>query len=383
MNELLSFPAGQKVAKAFAHLDPSRSLGDGIIGGFSSINYRGKVWSLRHQGANYHFLREDDGTPLSYLDVIIVGMSPYISKVYYPPGEWSEDAAGPPVCSAVKGDVPDAGVPEPQARSCAVCKNNAWTTLPNGGRGKFCQDHRRLAILLMPAVTAKMLGSPLTEPVFLKVPPGSLTSLKNYGDALTHQGIPFEAVVTRISFSPDKLFRMIFRGQQMLSDKEAPVVLPLLDDPRTKRLIGDQPIIQEIRDDGPPPTETVETGLLGAFGGGLTEVPPPNPLPKVRTLQRLPSSEPAQPKPKLAPHIAIDPEADRGPGPRPDQEAAPKRRPGRPAKAATAAPTADVTPAAQPEQPTENTQNPMWGEASNEIEQEIAELLGKKVADML
>ena len=46
-------------------------------------------------------------------------------------------------------------------------------------------------------------------------------------------------MVTRISFSPDKLFQMMFEGKQVLTDKEAPLVLPLLDDPRTKRITGE------------------------------------------------------------------------------------------------------------------------------------------------
>ena len=157
-----------KLSPAFAKYAVDTSLGDGIVGGFSVINYRGKTWSLRHQGQNYPFVREDDNTPLSYIDVIIVSANPNLSKTYYE-GPWDEDSAGAPLCAAVNGIAPDADTPEPQSSSCAICKHNEWRTLPNGKRAKECQDQKRLAVLLMPTMTTKMLGSPLLEPVFLKV----------------------------------------------------------------------------------------------------------------------------------------------------------------------------------------------------------------------
>ena len=53
----------------------------------------------------------------------------------------------------------------------------------------------------MPAMTAKMLESPLLEPCLLKVPRGSLRALKAYGDSLQHHGLTRPAVVTRITFA--------------------------------------------------------------------------------------------------------------------------------------------------------------------------------------
>jgi hypothetical protein len=274
MNDL-AILKGKTVAAAFRHL-PIKSMGEGIVaGGFPVINYRGKVWSLRYQGQSYAFVREDDGTQLSYIDVIVLGVSEYVSKVYYPPGEWDEDSAGPPVCAAVKGDRPDPGVPEPQSKLCGICPHNAWKTLPNSKRGKECQDHKRLAVLIMPKTTEKMLGQPLLEPAYLKVPPGSLVPLKQFGDSLAHAGFPTASVVTRIGFStdPKKLFQMTFGVKQVLTDKEAPLVLPLVDDPQTKRITGDQPDIYEV--DVPPVREAAmeETGILAAFNKPAAAAP--------------------------------------------------------------------------------------------------------------
>ena len=259
-----------KVASAFKHLAP-QSLGQGVGGGFSLIGYKGKVWSLRHNGETYYFTRDDDGTPLPYIDVVILGENPNVSKTYYPQGTYTEDAANPPTCSSLNQDVPDPGVPIPQSQTCGTCKRNVWTTLQTGNKGQECKDSKRLAVLLMPAMTAKMLDEPLLSPVFLKVPGGSLRPLKMYGDSLTHQGAHPASVVTRITFVRDKQFEMKFEVKQPLTNDEAPVILPLLDDPQTINIMGTRPAIREVQEVLPPKREErIETGILGAFGKGAS-----------------------------------------------------------------------------------------------------------------
>jgi hypothetical protein len=259
-------PINTKVAEAFRHIDPNEGIGEGLSGGFSSINHRGKIWSLRHRGENHVITRLDDGTPASYIDVIVVAASDKTAKTLF--NEWGgDDSGGPPICQSVNGDVPDPGVPKPQSASCHTCPHNEWGSQTSGnGRGKRCQDQRRLAILLMPKLTKQLLGAPLLDPIFLKVPPGSLSSLKAYNDMLKHEGVPFCSVITRISFDPKALFQMNFERVQDLSNEEAPWVLPLRDAPLTKRIIGLTPVIREL-----PPAqemrriEKVDTGLAEAF----------------------------------------------------------------------------------------------------------------------
>jgi hypothetical protein len=252
------------IASAFKHLGVGKSLGDGISSGFTWIGMKGKVFSLKHQGETKVFLRPDDNTASPFLDVVIVGMNPNISKMYYE-GNYNEGSANPPDCQAVNGDVPDPGVPLPQAKSCGVCKNNVWGTGPSG-RGKACQDHKRLAVLVMPYMTEKMFnGTPLLEPVYLKVPPDSLKAIKAYGDNLVHRGAHYASVVTRITFAPDRLFQLVFTLKQPLTNDEAPVILPLLEDPQTRNIVGGTMVeVEEALPELPIPEQ--KTGLLEAFG---------------------------------------------------------------------------------------------------------------------
>lgn len=335
-----------QVAKAFKHLDPTQGLADGIAAGFSSIRYRGKQWTLNHGGSTYQFKRLDDGSPLTYIDFIILGISPGLSKAYFGDEPWTEESASAPVCASLKGDVPDPGVPIPQSKSCGMCSHNEWITKPDGGRGKECQDHKRMAVLLMPSMTKKMLTAPLLEPVFLKIPPGSLKALKKYSDALQHQGIPFAAVVTRVSFSSDRIFEMNFDVVQALTDAEAPLVLPMMENSQTKAIMGSVSEPRQI-EQKPPPPERVDTGLLAAFTG----------TDKAPTKQRSP--EP-------------DSELTRG-------VESVKRR-GRPAAAKAQAP---IEQAAETTTPAEQVNGGAFAESDADIDAEVQKLMGDKLQKML
>jgi len=135
-----------------------------------------------------------------------------------------------------------------------------------GKRPPACQDHKRLAVLLMPKVTAQLLGAPLKEPVFFKVPPGSFAALKAYSELLRHEGHPYASVVTRLGFAPDRQFQITFDVEDVLDNKDAPLVLPLLKDQLTQRIIGTQPIIREVKQIDTKPSK-VDTGILEAFSG--------------------------------------------------------------------------------------------------------------------
>jgi hypothetical protein len=255
------------VANSFKHL-AVKNLGEGIASGFNSIGYKGKTWSLKQSGEDIKFFVDEKGVPYPYFDCVILAMHDKTSKMFYTPGTYNEDSAGAPICTSLDGDKPDAGVPEPQSPSCGTCKNNVWGSAANGGRGKACQDHRKLAVLMLPDMTKYILDKPLLEPVYFKVPPASLKPLKIYGDSLVHRGVPHEAVITRITFVPGKQFEMKFDLKQPLTDAEAPVVLRLVDDPQTKNIIGNTSAAIYEEEDAPPPvTKKVEdSGLLQAFG---------------------------------------------------------------------------------------------------------------------
>ena len=271
---------GHRPAKAFDTLDPhSESLADGIGSSYGVIGYKGKVWSLRYKGEKHTIVRPDDGTPSSYIDMIILQQAKQKSKSYYleyDPGGTSEGSR--PICASIDGVVPDVDVQTKQSDTCALCPRNVWKTDANGRKGRECNDYKRLAVLLMPNTTQRVLGQKLMEPVFLRVPAGSLNNLSLMGEQMAQQGWHFSTFITRVSFNPDKAHpEMVFTALQGLSDNEAPVVLPLRADPQAIRIIGED-----------KPKRLAPPSMGGAGGGLQGEIIPPtatqNPAQSMKTV---------------------------------------------------------------------------------------------------
>lgn len=230
---------------AFAALNPAdESLADGIGQSYGIVGYRGKVWTLRLRGETHTFTRKDDGTPSAFLDCIVLRSASYKSKSYYPAGSFDADSGGSrPVCAALDGVTPDADVAEPQATACAICPRNEWKLDANGKKHRDCSDYKRLAVLLLPAETNRLLGSALVEPVFLRVPAASLNDLATLGEAMQKKGFHYSTYITRIGFMADKAHpQMTFRALQKLTAAEAPVVLPLREDPQALRITGENEV---------------------------------------------------------------------------------------------------------------------------------------------
>lgn len=246
-NDLMNIAAfkGMAPANAFKVLDPhAESLADGIGSSYGIVGYKGKVWTLRLRGETYTFVRPDDGSPAAFLDVIILRQLPNKSKSYYPANSYQDGQLGTrPVCAALDGQTPDADIMTPQSPSCVTCPRNVFKLSPDGRKTRECSDYKRLAVLILPSQTKALLGAALMEPVFLRVPAASLNDLALLGEGMNAQGFHYASYITRIGFNPEKPHpQMTFRAIQGLTDKEAPMVLPLRDDPTAHRITGENDV---------------------------------------------------------------------------------------------------------------------------------------------
>lgn len=218
------------------------NLAEGIGQSYGVINYKGRNWSLRYRGQRYQIVRPDDGTPSAFLDVIILDAAAAKSKSYYTKWDPNQSEGERPLCSSIDGITPDPDSKEPQCTACAICPRNEWKMQTNGKNGRECQDYKRLAVLLMPNVTERIMGQKLLEPVFLRVPPASLNSLAILGETMRKRGYHSSTYVTRITFDPDKSWpEMVFRPLQGLSAQEAPAIIELRQNPLVGRIVhGDR-----------------------------------------------------------------------------------------------------------------------------------------------
>jgi hypothetical protein len=242
-NNLVPFAAGAKPSAAFAaalNTADHESLADGIGSSYGIIGYKGKVWSLRYHGEKHVFTRPDDNSPTAHIDVIILRAASVKSKSYY--GKYDPNASEGvrPICASLDGIKPDADVQQKQSDVCAICPRNVWKAGTDGKKSRECTDYKRLAVLLLPNQTQRLLGAALMEPVFLRIPPASLQPLATYGEQLNMQGFHYSSVATRITFDPNEPHpKMVFAGLQALTDAEAPVVLPMREDPQSLRITGE------------------------------------------------------------------------------------------------------------------------------------------------
>jgi len=243
-NDLMNISAfkGIQPAAAFKALDPhAESLADGIGSSYGIVGYKGKVWSLRLRGETHNFTRSDDGSPLAFLDVIMLRQLPAKSKSFYPPGSYVDGQVGTrPLCAALDGVTPDADIAKPESTACAICPRNVFKVSPDGRKTRDCSDYKRIAVLVLPSLTKTLLGAALMEPVFLRVPAASLNDLALLGEGMSAQGFHFSTYITRIGFNPEKPHpQMTFRALQPLADREAALVMPMREDPTSYRITGE------------------------------------------------------------------------------------------------------------------------------------------------
>ena len=227
-----------------AYVAGRRSFNDelsaGVLGGYAVVTYKGKEWNVKYQGVKTLITRNDvhgDGSkdPAASLEVVIVKSSPVITKTYYIKG-WEDGSNQSPDCFSSNGITPDANAPHKQNTICKTCKWDAFgSRATEGFRGKACQDNRRIAIAPAKDLDNEAFGGPM----LLRVPPASLKELVKHATALDQKGLPYFAVVSKISFTSDSYPHLIFGPVRMLSDAEFDHVLALRDDPRVARILAE------------------------------------------------------------------------------------------------------------------------------------------------
>jgi len=127
-------------------------------------------------------------------------------KVWYD-GVYNPEDPGAPACWAIGSERPNELVaselsPAPQCDSCEDCEKNEWGSAATG-RGKACQDKRRLMIVSMEdLLEAESLED--IEVSMLKAPAGSVSAYDKYikGLSKVHKR-PCYGVTTTMTFDDD------------------------------------------------------------------------------------------------------------------------------------------------------------------------------------
>ena len=196
-SNVIPFGANTVVPSFFTGIEDDNDLTAHASLSFPVISIKGKVFTVVRDGDRQPMMNpKDPESPANYLDIILVKSNPNKSKAYYDQ-VFKEGEDIKPRCFSNDGKRPDASIAQPCSQSCAACPFNAFGSRrnPDGsmGKGKACSDSVRIAVA---AVNA------LDDPYLIRVPATSMKTLGELGRVLAQHKVPYQGVVTRISFDP-------------------------------------------------------------------------------------------------------------------------------------------------------------------------------------
>jgi hypothetical protein len=165
--------------------------------GFPVVSIKGKIFAIVRGGDRTTMMNpKDPDSPATSIDVVLLKGNKGVSKVYYAKGyqEGGEDQK--PDCYSNEGIKPEDNSKNPQSKQCSTCPHNQWGSKigDNGGKGKACQDSKRLAI---------SAAGLINDPYLLRVPPASIKALSEYAAALQKRNLHYSQVVTKIAFEAE------------------------------------------------------------------------------------------------------------------------------------------------------------------------------------
>lgn len=293
MNQMVPL-AGSALPAAFQSTaglpDMNAAAQANLQASFAVVGYKGKNWRVRYRGEE-NLVMDSRGVPDPVLDVVIVGISPQISKQFYDK-RYSEGDDAAPDCFSVDGVTPDAASPKKQCEACAVCPQNSWGSriTEAGKKAKACQDSRRLAVVPRADIENDAFGGPM----LLRVPPMSLANLAKYCADLAKFGAQPYMVQTRLSFDHQVAYPQVtFTGVGWLDDADSQTqALEAIKDPQIDRMLTSEVI------EAAAPAEA--SPLAGGPPAGFGQPPAGTPTPPPAAAAPAPAPKPTPPTPTPA-----------------------------------------------------------------------------------
>jgi len=316
MSQQIALPQGFALSNLFAgQVAANTSLTEGLSGGYAVVSIKGKCFKIKHGGNETPLVVEVQGMKYAapYMDVVLLSANAHFSKTFYRTA-YVEGSDQQPDCSSEDGVHPN--VAAPISLACGICPMNAFGSRvsDNGGKGKACQDVRKLAIVPASDLKNELYGGPM----LLRVPPASLGSLADFARSLNDMGIPYYGVVIRMLFDSTEAFpKLLFQVARALTDAEAAVVKDAREGAQVKNVLGataatppaasapapaPEPVLQQtVLQQAPPPAPVQQAPLQQAplqqaplQQAPLQQAPPPAPVQQA-PLQQAPTTHASLP----------------------------------------------------------------------------------------
>lgn len=227
-------------AKLPAHLQAFSADGENEFGfggiSFPVLSIKGKVFTIKRNGEETLLTEPGSTNPARTIEVVILNQGPHLAyaKTYYPEG-FEEGSKAKPDCFSNDGIGPDAGATNKQASKCALCPMNAQGSgaTKQNPKAKACKSSKILAVA--PA-------GQINDPMLLRVPGGSLSNLKTFGDLISKRGLRAAGVVTEVSFNFAVAHQeLTFKPKAFVSPEMAVEIQKQREADLVKVIIGEKP----------------------------------------------------------------------------------------------------------------------------------------------
>lgn len=199
-------------------------LVQGMYTGGNRIGLKGSRFRLVVNGI------EEGVIPEPYLDVIILGAAPAVSRVYYG-GKYVPGENSAPDCYSADGVVPADDVKNKQSDKCATCPQNVkGSKIVDGQKFKACSYFRRIAVMLAGDVQDRRVFRMDVKAQGL-FGEGTVQekNLNDYIKMVSTRGIDAGALVTRISFDLNSSVpKLLFKAVRFITEDEMEAVTALV-----------------------------------------------------------------------------------------------------------------------------------------------------------
>lgn len=231
--------------------DTSDEWESGAAAGFPVLSIKGKVFHIG-RGEEHELVTDPEtGEQATGVNIVVLKTHKGVAKTYYAK-TYEEGDAEAPTCYSLDGVAPDPGAEDRQAKKCAICPHNQFGSriTDSGGKGKACNDMKRLAVAPV---------GDLTDPMLLRLPPMTLKVWDTYVRMLAGKGLKPTAVITRISFNPSVAYpQLVFKAINFVTKKMVGQIEQALANPVIDSIIGDVALDRADSGQPPPPPEDDE-----------------------------------------------------------------------------------------------------------------------------
>ena len=216
-------------------------------------------WAFRYQRQDLPY-QDEEGNNIPNIEVAIVKSRENLSNNYYIKYDTNAKHKSPD-CWSSDGQAPDARVPEATKQNpiCEGCpqKRPGSAITAAGDPTKACRDLRKIALIPIQHLLDRKFEE-YGGPMLFTITPTSLKNYAEYLDRIKAMGHKSFSVVTRMRFDPNVKFqKIVFSPFRALSDEEAEIVKEMRKDPRTARVLDEEP---GVNSSAPPDEFDQDTG---------------------------------------------------------------------------------------------------------------------------